>query len=211
MPITSSMRSSSNSRSIGSTKLYVNLQILEFFSLCSVTLILFGYFSLLLLVNLGPYINLISKKAFLYGDLQKEVYMNQLPSCVVSGNEHLVCQFWKALYCLKQSPHAWFDHISVVLAYGFHCSTYDHSVFLRHSSARTIVLIVYKDGIILSGNDSTGVAYFKHYLSQQCPTKDLSNLCYFLGIDVAHSSQGFFLSQRKYVLDLLSNNDLLGA
>jgi hypothetical protein len=39
----------------------------------------------------------------------------------------------------------------------------------------------------------------------------LGTLCYFLGIKVARSSQGLYLSQHKYVLDLLSETGLLGA
>uniref|UniRef100_A0A2N9EWV2 Integrase catalytic domain-containing protein n=1 Tax=Fagus sylvatica TaxID=28930 RepID=A0A2N9EWV2_FAGSY len=114
----------------------------------------------------------------------EEVYMDQTLGYVVTGNEHLVCRLRKALYGLKQSPRAWFDGFSaVVLGYGFQCSTYDHSVFVRHSSTCIVVLIVYVDNIIISGSDST----------------------------VARSSQGLYLSQRKYFLDLLSETGLLGA
>lgn len=41
--------------------------------------------------------------------------------------------------------------------------------------------------------------------------KDVGTLCYFLGIKVAHFSQGIFLSQRKYVLHLLTKTSFLGA
>jgi hypothetical protein len=110
------------------------------------------------------------------------------------------------------NPRAWFDRFSaVVLGYGFQHSTSDHSVFVRHSSNGTIVLIVYVDDIIISGSDSTGIADLKTYLNKHFHTKDLGALRYFLGIEVAHSSQGIFLSQRKYVLDLLSKTGLLGA
>ena len=113
---------------------------------------------------------------------------------------------------MKQSPHAWFDRFSaVVLGYGFQRSTSDHSVFVRHSSNGTIVLIVYVDDIIISGSDSTSIADSKTYLSKYFHTKDLGALRYFLGIEVTRSSQGVFFSQRKYILDLLSETGLLGA
>ena len=67
------------------------------------------------------------------------------------------------------------------------------------------------DDIIISGSDSTGFADLKRYLGQHFQTKDLGTLRYFLGIEVARSSQGLYLSQRKYVLDLLSKTSLLGA
>ena len=116
------------------------------------------------------------------------------------------------MYGLKQSPRAWFDRFStVVLGYGFQRSTSDHSIFVHHSSNGTIVLIVYVDDIIISGSDSTSIADLKTYLGKHFHTKDLGALRYFLGIEVARSSQGIFLSQRKYVLDLLSETGLLGA
>ena len=159
-----------------------------------------------------PLYQLDIKNAFLHGDLKEEVRMDQSPGYVVAGSEHLVCRLQKALYGLKQSPRAWFDRFSaVVLGYGFQRSTSDHSVFVRHSSNGTIVLIVYVDDIIISGSDSTGIADLKTYLSKHFHTKDLGALRYFLGIEVARSSQGIFLSQRKYVLDLLSETGLLGA
>jgi len=45
------------------------------------------------------------KNAFLYGDLQDEVYMEQPPSYVAQG-ESKVCCLKKAIYELKQSPKA---------------------------------------------------------------------------------------------------------
>jgi hypothetical protein len=159
-----------------------------------------------------PLYQLDIKNAFLHGDLKEEVYMDQPPGYVVAGSEHLACRLQKPLYGLKQSPRAWFDRFSaVVLGYGFQRSTSNHSVFIRHSSNGTIVLIVYVDDIIISGSDSTDIADLKTYLSKHFHTKDLGALRYFLGIEVARSSQGIFLSQRKYILDLLSETGLLGA
>lgn len=159
-----------------------------------------------------PLYQLDIKNAFLHGDLQEDVYMDQPPGYVTLGSEHLVCRLRKALYGLKQSPRAWFDQFSsVVLAYGFCRSTSDHSVFVRHRSTGTIVLIVYVDDIIISGDDSIGIADLKCHLGHQFHTKDLGSLRYFLGIEVSRSSKGISLSQRKFVLDLLSETGLLGA
>ena len=159
-----------------------------------------------------PLYQLDIKNSFLHKDHQEEVYMDHSPGYVVTGSKHLVCQLQKALYGLKQSPLAWFDRFSaVVLGYGFQRSTYDHSIFVCHSSTGIVVLIVYVDDIIISGSDSTGIADLKRYLGQRFHTKDLGTLRYFLGIEVARSSQGLYLSQQKYVLDLLSKTSLLGA
>ena len=48
------------------------------------------------------------------------------------------------------------------------------------------------------------ISSLKSFLHSQFHTKDLGMLKYFLGIEVMRSKRGIFLSQRKYVLDLLS-------
>jgi hypothetical protein len=49
------------------------------------------------------------KIAFLHGDLDEEIYMEQLEGYEVSGKEHLVCKLRKSLYGLKQSPRLWYQ------------------------------------------------------------------------------------------------------
>ena len=55
------------------------------------------------------------------------------------------------------------------------------------------------------------VQQFKDYLSRCFHMKDLGKLKYFLGIEVARNSDGIFLCQRKYTLDIISEAGLLGA
>ena len=64
----------------------------------------------------------------------------------------------KAIYGLKQSPRAWFDKFSqVVSLYGLKRTNSDHSVFVRHCKKGTIVLAVYVDDIVITGNDDEGI------------------------------------------------------
>ena len=67
------------------------------------------------------------------------------------------------------------------------------------------------DDIVITGSDSTGISSLKSFLHGQFHTKDLRMLRYFLGVEVMRSKHGIFLSQRKYVLDLLSETGKLGA
>ena len=67
------------------------------------------------------------------------------------------------------------------------------------------------DDIVITGSDSTGILSLKSFLQGQFHTKDLGMLRYFLGVEVMRSKHGIFLSQRKYVLDLLSETGKLGA
>ena len=80
----------------------------------------------------------------------------------------------------------------------------DHSVFYRNSQASIILLVVYVDDIIITRDDMAGISSLMSFLHGQFYTKDLGMLKYFLGVKVMRSKCGIFLSQRKYVLDLLS-------
>nr|CAN61409.1 hypothetical protein VITISV_035127 [Vitis vinifera] len=73
------------------------------------------------------------------------------------------------------------------------------------------ILIVYVDDIILSGNDMEELQNLKKYLSEEFEVKDLGNLKYFLGMEVARSRKGIVVSQRKYILDLLKETGMLGC
>ena len=90
-------------------------------------------------------------------------------------------------------------------------SKYDHSVFYRNSGSGIILLVVYVNDIFITESDSKGISSLKSFLQSQFYTKNLGMLRYFLGIEVMRSKHGIFLSQRKYVLDLLSEIRKLGV
>ena len=70
-------------------------------------------------------------------------------------------------------------------------------------------LIVYVDDMIITGDDKEEISKLQKQLSAKFEMKNLGGLKYFLGIEVSRSKQGIFLSQRKYVLDLLSEVGML--
>jgi hypothetical protein len=74
-----------------------------------------------------------------------------------------------------------------------------------------VVILVYVDDIIISGDDKVGIQEAKSFLKSVFDIKDLGELKYFLGIEVCRSKEGLFLSQRKYTLDLLNEAGKLGA
>ncbi|XP_059590835.1 retrovirus-related Pol polyprotein from transposon RE1 isoform X1 [Vitis vinifera] len=153
------------------------------------------------------------KNAFLNGDLEEEVYMEIPPGFEESMAKNQVCKLQKSLYGLKQSPRAWFDRFTkAVLKLGYKQGQADHTLFVKKSHARKLaILIVYVDDIILSGNDMGELQNLKKYLSEEFEVKDLGNLKYFLGMEVARSRKGIVVSQRKYILDLLKETGMLGC
>ena len=148
------------------------------------------------------------KIAFLNGILEEEVFM-RLPAGFERG-ENKVCKLKKALYGLKQSPRAWFTRFGKVIKnFGYMQSQADHTLFHKRSlSGQISILIVYVDDIIVTGNDHEAISELKKRLAQSFEIKDLGPVKYFLGMEVARSSNGIFVNQRKYVLDLLKETGL---
>ncbi|WJZ85271.1 hypothetical protein VitviT2T_004816 [Vitis vinifera] len=147
------------------------------------------------------------KNAFLNGDLSEEVYMQPPPGLSVESNK--VCHLQGALYGLKQAPRAWFAKFnSTIFCLGYTASLYDYALFLRHTNKDTILLLLYVDDMIITGDDLSGIQELKDFLSQQFEMKDLGHLNYFLGLEITHSTDGLYITQAKYASDLLSQAGL---
>ncbi|RDX91036.1 hypothetical protein CR513_27038, partial [Mucuna pruriens] len=132
------------------------------------------------------------KNAFLHGDLDEEIYMEQPPIFVAQGEFGL-------------SPRAWFGKFSqVIQSFGMTRSEVNHSIFYYQSSfGKYVYLVVYVDDIVITGNDDIKISQLNHFQS-----KDLGHLKYFHGIEVAQSKEGIVISQRKYALDILQETSM---
>ncbi|XP_058181355.1 uncharacterized mitochondrial protein AtMg00810-like [Rhododendron vialii] len=62
-----------------------------------------------------------------------------------------------------------------------------------------------------AGNDVNEIHNLKSRLAQEFNIKDLGSMRYFLGMEVARSDRGIFISQRKYILDFLEEIGMLGC
>ena len=99
----------------------------------------------------------------------------------------------------------------MVKKFGLQKIKYDNSVFYRNSQVGIILLVVHVNDIVITRNDMAGISSLKSFLHDQFHTKDIEMLKYFLGVEVTRSKRGIFLSQRKYVMDLLSETGKLEA
>ena len=144
-------------------------------------------------------IQLDINNAFLHGDLTKEVYMELPPGYPSKGEPNLVCRLNKSLYGLKQASRQWFARFSAtIIKQGFIQSKSDYSLFTRLQGTTFIALLVYVDDILLANNNIEAVHVLKDSLHSEFKLKDLGNLKYFLGLEVARSTKGISLCQRKY-------------
>jgi len=124
-----------------------------------------------------------------------------IPPPSVSHKFDEVCKLQKALYGLKQAPRAWFQMFStIIFSLGFFTSHHDSALFVKKTNAKRIFLSLYVNNMIITGDD--GIASLKTTLSHHFAIKDLSVLCYFLGIGIASSLKGNILSKSKYIIDL---------
>ena len=120
--------------------------------------------------------------------------------------------FYISLYGLKHTPRAWFAKLSSsLLSFGFKCSQTNNSLFFHHTTTSLILLFVYVDDVVLTGNDLSFISQLITQLNNDFCLKDLSNLHYFLVIEVRIFSQGLFLNQTKYAHDLLVKTHMLNA
>ncbi|RDX98017.1 hypothetical protein CR513_19133, partial [Mucuna pruriens] len=88
----------------------------------------------------------------------------------------------------------------------------NHTLFIKHShDGKLIFLLVYVDDMIVTGDDEIEKLTLIENMATQFEMKELGKLKYFLGIEVTYSKQGIFISQRKYVLNLLKETGKLGC
>uniref|UniRef100_A0A392MQF0 Retrovirus-related Pol polyprotein from transposon TNT 1-94 n=1 Tax=Trifolium medium TaxID=97028 RepID=A0A392MQF0_9FABA len=128
--------------------------------------------------------------AFLHGDLQEDVYM-KIPEGVTCNKLNMVCKLQKSSYGLKQASRKWYEKLTALLIKeGYTQSASDYSLFTLQKEHNFTALLVYVDDIILAGNSMDEFDIIKIVLDAAFKIKNLGQLKYFLGLEVAHSKEG---------------------
>lgn len=154
--------------------------------------------------------------AFLNGDLDEEIYMTLPPGYTPRQGEVLppnaIFKLKKSLYGLKQASRQWFLKFSTtLLALGFQKSQADHTLFIRNVAGKYVAVLVYVDDIVITSNNDTEMEQLKSDLKKTFKLRDLDPLKYFLGLEIARSGNGIYVSQRKYILGMLDETELLAC
>ncbi|CAN6579818.1 unnamed protein product [Malus baccata var. baccata] len=95
--------------------------------------------------------------------------------------------------------------------YGYGQGNSYHTLFIKRKDDKVTLLIIYVHDMIVTVNDTKNIERLQRYLFAEFEMKDLGGLKYFLGIEVARSREGIYLSWRKYVLDLLTKTGMLAC
>ena len=146
------------------------------------------------------------KTAFLNGDLEEDIYMEQLNGFVQRGHEHLVCKLKKSLYGLKQASRAWYQKIdATLLDLGFERSVADHSLYFAQTGPCVMLVLVYVDDLIILSSNMESMAALKSKLEAEYEMTDLGELHYCLGVEFARDrgARTITMSQAKNVKEVL--------
>ncbi|XP_058189325.1 uncharacterized mitochondrial protein AtMg00810-like [Rhododendron vialii] len=136
--------------------------------------------------------------------------MLQPPGFIDSTSSHLVCKLKKALYGLKQAPRAWYSTFSsILLSSSFNCSHCDSSLFIHLTSSSLLLVLVYVDDILVTGNTSQAISSLVHEIHTAFSIKDLGSISFFLGLTVAPKGHGYSLTQTKYAAEILAKAAML--
>ena len=152
------------------------------------------------------------KSAFLNGELEEEVYVEQPPRFEDSEFSDFVYFLFKALYGLKQAPRTWYDTLSeFLLENGFTRGVIDKTMFFKMHKNDMILVQVYVDDIIFGSTNDQLCSSFAKLMQSKYEMSMMGELTYFLGLHVSQRNDGIFICHSKYLRDLLKKYGLEDA
>ncbi|GJZ62179.1 putative ribonuclease H-like domain-containing protein [Tanacetum coccineum] len=148
------------------------------------------------------------KSAFLYGTIKEEVYVHQPPGFVDPTYPNEVYKVIKALYGLQQAPRAWYETLSsFLLENGFRRGIIDKTLFIKKKKSDIMLVQVYVDDIIFGSTKKSMCTEFEECMHKRFQMSSMGELTFFLGLQVKQQPDGIFISQDKYVADILKKFD----
>jgi hypothetical protein len=144
------------------------------------------------------------KNAFLHVTLKETIYCSQPTGFIDAANPDLVYRLNRFLYDLKQASRAWYSRFATYLAsIGFVEAKSDTSLFIYRQGDDIVYLLLYVDDIVLTTSTADLLQRTIITLQWEFEMKDLESLHHFLGITAKRRTQGLFLHQHQYAIDIL--------
>jgi hypothetical protein len=154
------------------------------------------------------------KTAFLHGDLDEEIYMQQPEGFSVKEKEKLVCRLTKSLYGLKQAPRQWYKKFDGFMQrHGYNKCNADHCCYFKRFESSYIILLLYVDDMLVAGPDMDEIKKLKKQLSREFDMKDLGAAKQILGMRINRDKQKgtLQLSQEEYIDRILKRFNMSNA
>ncbi|GJU54048.1 putative ribonuclease H-like domain-containing protein [Tanacetum coccineum] len=144
------------------------------------------------------------KSAFLYGQIEEEVYVCQPPGFEDPDHPDKVYKVVKALYGLHQAPRAWYDTLATyLLSNGFQRGQIDQTLFIKRHKGHILLVQIYVDDIIFGSTKKELCDEFEKLMKDKFQMSSMGELTFFLGLQVQQKKNGIFISQDKYVHEIL--------
>lgn len=144
------------------------------------------------------------KLLFLNGELEEEVYIEQPQGFLLSEHRDFVCRLKKELYGLKQVPRAWYSMLDKYLwQHGFKWGTIDNNLYIKMDKGNMIIIEVYVDDIIFGNDDDILSQQFAKDMQSEFEMSLLGEMNFFLGLHISQLNDGIFISQSKYIKEML--------
>ncbi|GJS31668.1 putative ribonuclease H-like domain-containing protein [Tanacetum coccineum] len=144
------------------------------------------------------------KSAFLYGTIEEEVYVTQPPGFKDPDHPDKVYKVVKALYGLHQAPRAWYETLAnYLLGNGFKRGKIDQTLFIKKQKGDILLIQVYVDDIIFGSTNKELCTAFEKLMKDKFQMSSMGELTFFLRLQVTQKEDGIFISQDKYVAEIL--------
>jgi hypothetical protein len=144
------------------------------------------------------------KSAFLNGPIKEEVYVEQPPGFEDSEYPNHVYKLSKALFGLKQAPRAWYECLrDFLITNGFKVGKVDPTLFTKTVAKDLFVCQIYVDDIIFGSTNKSTCEEFSRIMIHKFEMSMIGELKYFLGFQIKQLQDGTFISQTKYIQDIL--------
>ncbi|GJT13284.1 putative ribonuclease H-like domain-containing protein [Tanacetum coccineum] len=152
------------------------------------------------------------KSAFLYGKIKEEVYVCQPPGFEDLDFPDRVYKVEKALYGLHQAPRAWYETLSTYLLDNeFQRGKIDKTLFIKRYKGDILLVQVYVDDIIFGSTNKKLCTAFEELMHEKFQMISMRELTFFLGLQVQQKMDGIFISQDKYVGEILKKMSMIGS
>jgi hypothetical protein len=147
------------------------------------------------------------KTAFLHGDLEEQIYMQQPEGYRIVGKENHVCLLQKSLYGLKQSPRQWYKRFDAFMeSIYFGRSQYDNCFYFKKlADGSYMYLLLYVDDMLIATLNKEEIKKVKEQLSSPFEMKELGPAKKILGMEIIRdrSIGKLYLSQKGFIEKVL--------
>ena len=144
------------------------------------------------------------RNAFLYGELDEEIYMEQPEGFCAPGQEGAVIKLLKALYGLKQAGLTWWQTLrESMLELGFEGITSDAGLFIYRDPRGFVIAVIYVDDSIFCGPNQSLVNELKDKFMQRWECQDLGDVTEFLRMHIIKQGCTINIDQCNYLETVL--------